>query len=176
METYRLLTRRNADLTAEQVAALWALYRAGEITEAEFIDATAATVDVGRARAVGYADVALAALLLQIRGDAVPLGLELPPAYERLTKALPTLLQRGADPTRPDPAWLLGRLARSEPLEAGQQAMSEGLRQQRVPRWRRVTGADPCPGCRRMSVDTVPASISMWTHKGCSCVQQPLDD
>lgn len=172
MQQYRLLTRRLAETTALRTAGLWLMLADGDLTDDEFVGTAALAVQTGREQAVTLADLAIAATI-----GVAPLGLTLPDQTDRLTLAMGTLLERADQPDLPDGPWLLNRLSRAEPLDAGRQGTSESLRGQGVERWRRVTGGAPCPVCADLAIaDSLPATVDMWGHTGCSCVQQPITD
>jgi hypothetical protein len=67
----------------------------------------------------------------------------------------------------------LGRLARSEPLRRGQEALQRNYAARGMG-WVRAVGPDACPLCQEWDDGEVrPSSVPMPHHTGCSCVQVP---
>ncbi len=183
---YRAATLRLAGTSESAVLSLWSRYQAGQLDEAQFRTLAAAVIAAHNARAVTLADLALAAVLaVELARLVVPLGLLATDDRPRLREALGTLLARaaalelpGADAVERSDAELamMARIARSEPLAAGQGTFQRGMQRRRVPGWTRGTGPAPCPVCAGLADGTVLApSTVMYTHRGCSCVMIPTE-
>lgn len=178
----REVLRRISAACEREVAELWSRHEADQIGQRRFVELAAAVIARHRQRAVSTADLAMAVQLSRLLGEQIP-PLTVPPRegeQSRLRKAVSTVLAERIV-TAADEADLaesqaarLSRLARSEPLEGAQETMQVALRQRDL-RWTRATGADPCPLCTSLDDGTtLPASVPMATHPGCSCVQQPV--
>lgn len=158
-----------AQSTDDQVVALHARLVAGELTEDQFVALATAVLAQQDARASSLADVALAtALTVQTGRTVLPLG---------LSKVRPTRVFAGivrdalaAD----DPATQVGVDARAATLETAQDTYQEAMVSQGVARWRRAPNTGACPLCLRFARATLPTTVPMYHHKGCSCTQTPI--
>lgn len=161
------------------VERLFDRWRGGGLSEQEFITAVAAVIARADQRATTVADRAAAlqlSKLLSRQVNAVPT--DLADQQSRLRQSLRTLLDERPD-VAPEGAALaesqrrrLGRLARAEPLQRGQEAVQGHLRREGAG-WTRALGADPCPLCEEWADGQVrPAEINMPRHPNCSCVQR----
>jgi hypothetical protein len=166
-ERYRLQTRRDADALAVNVAD------AHDELGARYAPIAAAAIAAAnlRAGAHGVRYVATAGLL--VRGAPVDLTrLDLVDDWtfdmERLARAARTASDHGR------PAVI--RLARSEPLRAGQLAVSRAMERARLG-WTRVAGAGACPICSALADGTVLAATTPMArpHPTCSCTQAPAE-
>ncbi|MFV2143213.1 hypothetical protein [Isoptericola sp. G70] len=169
--TYREALKNLSGDTEARVLAVYAALEAGDIAPEAAAAVIAALVTKGNARAVGLADVALAAnLTVALRRPVATLGLSLPIGEpKRLHKAASTLL--GIDGITPE---RVARLGRVEPLETGQRAYADGVaRSGVVTGWVRNMDGDPCQLCKWWSRDgrVWPADHPFQHHKGCSCTQ-----
>lgn len=168
--SYRDTLLALAERTEILTGALWAAYRAGEITEAEYVEATAVGVASANARATYLADLGLsAAITVDLRRPIPPLGLEPTNDVDRLRTAARTIVELGTDGRA-------ARLGRSEPLDTAARAYSEGIeRSPHVTGWTRQASGDACPMCTGWAREGVmPDTVAMRTHKGCSCTQRPI--
>lgn len=177
------LRDRLRDLSSEaqsDVFALFDRYEGGGLTREQFVAAVAAVIARADGRAVRVADRAAAIQMSRLlRAQVAPEPTELEDQRPRLRDAVTTLLDE-----RPEVATSaallavsqrkrLGRLARAEPLQRGQEAVQANLERREVG-WVRATGPDPCPLCQEWDDGEVrPASVPMPHHTGCSCVQRP---
>lgn len=175
--TYREQVRALAGRAETAVGALYDLYAADRITEAEFVSLVAAAVSRANAQAASLADLGLSAILTARTGTAVPtLGLTSPaddPA--RLAMGAKTLLEV-MDSTQ-DPRARVGRLGRSEPRTQAARSYSEGMtRSEHVEGWTRGLSGAACQLCRWWARDgrVWPKDHPLKTHKGCSCTANPV--
>lgn len=152
-------------------------YVDGALTVPETTSFIAAIIAHANSRATSLADLAVtAAVMLATRQPVPVIGLLPPPGdLERLHKAAGTVLDVADNSADPDA--IVGRLARSEPLETGNRAASEAMNKQpAVEGWVRDTGGDCCELCEWWSRDgqVWPADHEMPTHKGCTCTPDPV--
>lgn len=179
---FRDALRRIAGASQTEVLGLFDRFQEGGISEGEFTAATAAVIARADGRAVRVADRAMAIQLSRLlRRDIPPEPTVIDNPAPRLRDSVRTLL---ADhPEIATTAVLLAdsqrkrlaRLARSEPLTRGQEAIQTNLKRNRVG-WVRSTGPDPCPFCTDLDDGVVrSADVDMAAHAGCSCVQQPAE-
>lgn len=171
-----------AAVTAGQVVALHRRHEAGELAAASLAAAAAATVAAANRRAVTIADLLVASMLAKGGRQVVPLGLTVPESdRDRLVDAVRSVLAAEIESvsTREElaasRAARLGRLARAEPLAAGQDGVQRAMTGQGVRRWVRQTDPSPCELCRRWDDGVArPVTARMLTHVGCGCVQRPV--
>lgn len=165
--------------TQRQVERLFDRWQGGGLTEPEFVAAVAGVIAKSNQRAVQTADRSMAVQIARTLGrDVPPEPTDMDDPRPRLRDAVTTLLQE-----RPEIATTaallvesqrlrLGRLARSEPLQRGQEAVQGHLKAHRLG-WERATGPDPCPLCITWDDGRVrPSTVDMPTHPNCSCVQR----
>lgn len=161
-----------ADLTDRQVQALYTRFQAGEITAEQFIVLASAVVAQGESRAVSMADVALATTLSYQLGHVVaPVGLLPEVAPEQRVTGLVREALDDVDP----PAKLTVNV-RSIVLETAQRNYGTAMKRQGVKKWTRKLNAGACEVCQDLAGDELPAHADMWTHKGCSCTQNPITE
>lgn len=177
------LRERMRDLAASterEVLGLFDRWQQGEITEREFVSATAAAIARADGRAVRTADRAAAVQLSRMfRREVPPSGETIEDPRPRLRDAVTTLLSE--QPEVATTAALLaasqrrrlGRLARNEPLQRAQEKMQDMFARNEAG-WTRGTGPDACPLCDEWDDGQVrPATVDMPRHANCSCVQRP---
>lgn len=161
-----------------QVLAVYAAYAAGDISTDEAQVTIAGIIAAHNSKAVALADLSLAAtIMLSLRREEAVLGL-LPAVDDvvRLQKAAATVLTVAEDSEVPEA--IVGRLARSEPLETAARAYSEAMNKSaKVTGWvRNLSGDSSCQLCvwwwRAGKV--WDADHEMPTHKGCTCTPQPV--
>jgi hypothetical protein len=163
-ETHRAQTRAEADATAAEVVAAF------DALGARFVAIGARTIGVANARATvqGVRYVVTSAVL--VHGQVDPTTLHIGPMndLDRLARACRTAAEIGRASVE--------RLARSEPLQAGQRAVSAAMRSARMG-WTRLAGAGACPICTALADGTVlSASTPMVVpHPSCSCSQLPTE-
>lgn len=154
-----------------RIQALYARLVAGEITVEQFLTLASAIVAQDQSRAVGMADVALAATLTVSGGTArTPVGLLPEVDRELIVERLRVAL---ADP---DPVAALRVEVRDVVLETAQIAYGVAMQRQGVKRWTRALNAGACVLCRDLAGDVLPAYARMYRHKGCGCSQRPILD
>lgn len=157
-----------------RIQALYARLVAGEITVEQFLTLASAIVAQDQSRAVGMADVALAATLtvLAVSGGTTrtPVGLLPEVDRELIVERLRVAL---ADP---DPVAALRVEVRDVVLESAQVAYGVAMQRQGVKRWTRALNAGACVLCRDLAGDVLPADARMYRHKGCGCSQRPILD
>jgi hypothetical protein len=168
------------DLSREcerQVLAVYALYAEGTITAQEAETLIATIIAAHNSQASALADVSLATTIMLSLGREVPTAGILPPADDvaRLEKSASTVLTvaRGSQV----PEAIVGRLARSEPLQTASLAYAEGMKTSSyVTGWVRNLSAGACQLCRWWSRDGVvwPKDHPFQSHKGCSCTPRPV--
>jgi hypothetical protein len=157
-----------AGLTAAALLRLYEHMQTGALTADDMI-ALGATVIVGaNSQAATLADLYLAQVL-----SKPPLGLTVPAEDSRLKQAVTTAMgEQGTNPTD-----ALSRLGRSEPLGTAQTSLQTGMRERKVHGWTRKTGGSPCQMCADLANGAVlSVRTPMATHKGCSCVQEPVTE
>lgn len=184
--SYRDRALRLSGQAEDAVLSLWRRREAGQLDDEQFRALAAAVIAAHNARAVTLADLALAAVLSAELGRlVVPLGLLPTDDRPRLREALGTLLGRAGALELPGAAAaersaaataMVGRIARSEPLDAAQVTFQRGMQRRRVPGWTRGTGPKPCQLCSSLANGAVLSpSTPMARHKGCSCFQIPVE-
>ncbi|MCV7302635.1 hypothetical protein H7J93_23710 [Mycobacterium barrassiae] len=159
------------DLATWTAAAAVHVYFRSALSRAEIAAAIAAVIAAGNAAAVTLAALFVRAVLEESAGDPVS-AVGLPPVdgTERLTRAVATVLDDAA-PESSAPM-RVKRLARSEVLDAGQQAVTDIIATVPVVTgWRRVLDADPCERCQRWAEDgrVFPKGHHFKRHYGCNC-------
>lgn len=160
-----------------QVLAVYALYVEGDI-DAEDAEATiAGIIAAHNSKATALADLSIAAtIMLALGGEIATLGL-VPAAndVDRLRKAARTVFTV-ADKS-PVPEAIVGRLARSEPLETASRAYSEGMTTSpRITGWVRNVTEGSCELCEWWGRDgrVWPPDHPFARHKGCTCTPEPV--
>lgn len=158
-----------------RLVTLFERFRAGEFSAEEFEARAIALVGISRARAVGLADVGLAAAVeVEFRSPTPVLGLSLPADdAARLAKGVGTLLAADGDPEDLIPR--IARYGRSEPAEALQTAYVNGMRLRKIPGYRRGLNAGACQLCvwLRKEGHVYDADKNFHRHTGCTCYPIP---
>lgn len=181
----RDVMRSLASKTEAGVLEVFRRHQTGRLTDEQLTQLVAVLIARANSRAVGLADLAIAThLTRQLRRDVLPLGLVREgDDTGRLTVATTTVMTAQiADADTPEAliasqSKRLARLARAEPLNAGQDAVHAALqgRKDLVRGWTRSTGKAPCPLCQSLADGTVlPVDAPMARHTGCSCYQTPV--
>lgn len=177
----RDVLRRISAQAEGEILGLFDRWQGGGLSESEFVAAAAAVIARANRRAMTNADRAMAIQLSRLLGRDVP-----PTPTDSIVEQAPRLRDgiRTLLSDRPEIATTaallvesqrrrMGRMARSEPLMRGQEAVQETLKRERVG-WRRAVGGDPCPLCEELDDGEVrPADVDMARHPNCSCVQEP---
>lgn len=174
MEQTQQASNRLADRTRQQVIALWALERAGNISRAQFRTQTAALVARANTAGVSLADIGLAAEITRhMRIPTPPLGLRPNPVQvdqARMGRDIDRLIASTAEPSAS-----LGEWAASEPLLTVATAVQAGMVARGIARWTRTLSGASCPLCTRWADGIArPVSVSMARHPGCDCIQSPV--
>ena len=175
--SYREKLTALGDETERRVLAVYTAYLAGELSHDETVAYIAAVVAQANSSATALADLSLAAeLMLTLRTSVETVGVVRPVGdLARLTKAATTVLAIAQ--ASPVPESIVGRLARSEPLEAAAQAYSEAIRKSpHVKGWVRQKSPGACELCTWWwrNGRVWPAAHPMPTHKGCTCSPKPV--
>lgn len=167
--SYRSLSRHLASATAGALLALYAKLTDKQLTGSELISAGAVLIASANQRAASLADLHLAQQL-----QTAPLGLQSATADPlRLETALDTALSD----TGNAPQISLPLVGESEPLHAGQLAMTDGMQKHGVRGWTRGASATACVYCASLADGSVlPPSVQMASHAGCSCTQMVVTD
>ncbi|MBA2785699.1 hypothetical protein H1J40_19255 [Mycobacterium canettii] len=190
---YQARTGALAGRTAARVAEVYAALRAGHITTEEAEELIAVLVNAANAAAFTLADTYVA---LQIeKATTLPApstGIAPADDYDRLLRAAHTILDGLIGMLKPpaaggqprgrelapdsDPVEVAGmrleRLARSEPLETGQNAaVAAMIEQPLVEGWTRQMDDDPCQLCQWWwrNGRIWPKAHPFQHHKGCNC-------
>lgn len=160
-ERYRTRTRVHADRTAETVVAAFLA-----LGEDAYVPVAVAELVTARLRAGAYAGQYVDLLAL-IEGEVTVTELGTAIDSDRLAEATRTAGGLGVGSVE--------RLARSEPLRAGQEALSEGWKANpALDRWTRGVAGTACPACQALAGGSLPASVPLLhPHPSCSCVQLP---
>ncbi|MBX7452287.1 hypothetical protein GR927_30245 [Mycolicibacterium sp. 3033] len=172
VEDYQLQTEELAARTAVQVASINAALQAGDLTvpDAEFL--IASVVDAANNLAALLADQYVSVMVETATGTATPsTGVSPTGNEERLKKAVSTVLTED-DEAVPDVVTRLQRLARSEPLETGQRAVTAVIADYpHIEGWTRHMDGDPCQLCRWWWREgrIWPKEHPFQRHKGCNC-------
>lgn len=172
VEDYQAQTEALAARTAVQVASINAALQAGDITVPDAEQLIATVVDTANNLAALLADQYVSVAIETATGTATPVSGAAPADdMERLTKAVSTVLTDD-DEAVPDVGTRLERLARSEPLDAGQRTVTAVMADHpQVEGWTRHMDADPCQLCRYWWREgrIWPKEHPFQRHKGCAC-------
>jgi hypothetical protein len=159
-----------------QVVAALERWKAGALTEDQFVQIVAALIAISNGRAIALADLGLAAALSVSLGVAQPAtGVGLKPSAQRLEKGTRTLT--AAANAGNDITDRLTRFAHAEASNAAAEAWSDGITENKnVTGWVRQLDGDPCQLCvwwwREGQV--WPKDHRMPHHKGCKCTPKPV--
>lgn len=173
MSGYQDALTRLADDTERQALALLA----GDLDSDSLPGVLAALIARANARGHYLSETALAgylARMLDVPPSEVAAGLPVAPQatdLDRLTGAAVVALAVPASA-----AVRVARLARAEPLQTAQAAMSRAMDERdEIAGWRREVEPEACEACQHFAGDAVLAtSQPMWHHPGCVCTQQPV--
>lgn len=187
--------------TEAEVVALTTRWRAGELSDGEFVALATAALERGQAGAYATADAALAAILgvgalgiLPGRQEAAAARAVAEGIAERgvtveagMVWDVERLRREVKEPGHPR-EWYWSRNqaikfveqaatdSRAEVLRAGQEANGEVIRVRRTV-WRRRLNAGACQICRDLAAKgDAPPSVRMYQHKGCACTQAPVQE
>lgn len=167
---------RGADKVSAAVVALHKRYEEGELTLAQFKALARAELVRAQARGIALASLGVAADLTRLRKSVVPAtGLSLPESAESSASALVQSTIDG-EPYKLDPLAAIAVMGSAHYLEAVQEATGRALESHGARYWVRVLNEGACELCEILAEDTLPASATMYHHKGCGCSQQPVDE
>ena len=173
MSGYETTMRKLSESTKDGVLKLWSLVDRGLMSEAEFTMTAADLLGIANSRGAAVADSTLRAYVEAETGAPdLTRGISGSANSARLERSLTTILASDKDTIMQ-----LTRLATSEPLTAGINAFSEGIRKHpRVKGWTRGVEFRPCELCIWWARDgrVWPATHPMPTHKGCVCHPVPV--
>jgi len=183
VENYQASTEALAAAAQAQALSVYTAYQAGRIAREQAVSLITAVVNTANAAAVSLADIGLSLQIEQATGiPTPPTGITPTDATERLEKAVDTILESDENSLLPEASDTLSptsaeqmrieRLARSEPLEAAQNATIAAIQQQPlVEGWTRQMDADPCQLCRWWWREgrIWPKEHPFQSHKGCNC-------
>lgn len=169
VDGYQAQTEALAARTAVQVAAINAALRAGDIAAPDAELLIGSVVNTANQLATILADQYVSVSIETATGTATPTtGVARVDDTERITEAVRTVL----DAEEEQQPMRLERLARAEPLEAGQRAITDVMESQPgVEGWTRHMDADPCQLCRWWWREgrVWPKEHPFQSHKGCNC-------
>lgn len=172
VENYQAQTEALAARTAVQVASINAALQAGDLSVPDAELLIASVVDAANNLASLLADQYVSVTVETATGAATPVSGAAPTDdVDRLAKAVSTVLTEDGE-ADPDPGMRLERLARSEPLEAGQRVVAEVMAEHpQVEGWTRHMDGDPCQLCRWWWREgrVWPKEHPFQQHKGCNC-------
>lgn len=173
MRQIQATSRRLADSTGDRVVALWALFRAGELSREEFRRFSSAAIALANVQGVVLADLGLTAeVSRQLGRRAAPLGLR-PTAVQVDRARIRASLDRIVDEDGSDLQF--HRLGRSEPLLTVASSVQEGMKRRDVGGWTRVLTGGSCQLCEGWADGAVrPVTVHMARHVGCDCIQMPV--
>lgn len=175
--TYTDQIQRLGAASEAKVVEVYRRFVAGHLDQEETVALIAQIIAAANSRAVALADLSLASTLMLELGTPVAVVGVVRPADDpvRLRKAATTVLDVAA--TSAVPEAIVGRLARSEPLESAANAYSEAIsRSDLVQGWVRHVSAGACELCTWWSRDgrVWPKDHVMPTHKGCTCTPRAV--
>ncbi len=175
--TYRDALVSLSSACEEQVLSIYRLFRDGILNEDQTVTAIANAIAASNGTAYALADIALAAtIMVQLEQPVAAIGVAPAPAdVTRLEKAATTVLKVAEASDVPEA--IVGRLARSEPLESAAVAYSDAMKASpNVEGWVRDISGGACQLCtwwwREGRVWS--ADHPMPTHKGCTCTPKPV--
>lgn len=155
------------------VLGLWERWEEGDVTEAQFRALATATLAKYGAKGAAVADVALAASLTTLIGAVmVTTGDMVDPSEGAAMEVEDTLDSVGF---QADPANALAVMGSAYALASMQDAYSKGMQDQGVALWVRVPNPGACDMCQDLADAVMPVSVDMYHHKGCQCIQTPVE-
>lgn len=157
--------------TEQVVIAAYRSYLEGLIDRDDTVALIAQAIAEANGRARSLADMAVAAQVMIELQEPVPVsGVDYPNDVPRLQKAADTVLTVAEGSEVPEA--IIGRLARSEPLEAAASTYSDAMVRSGVTKgWVRQKSASACQLCEWWwrSGRVWPAEHPFQHHKGCTC-------
>ncbi|MBE6477840.1 MAG: hypothetical protein E7Z97_07210 [Propionibacteriaceae bacterium] len=167
------LLLRLGEQTERIIAALWAQVEAGALDEDLFAGLAATVIAAANGQGTAAGQAAFRAWQETATGTPATTSATLPADdLDRLTQAVGTILKDSTST-----GMRLARLARSEPINAAQDAFAASMAGSAVVSgWRRHLDSDPCQLCQwwwregRVWRPDHP----MPRHPGCTCTQEPV--
>lgn len=161
--------QERADLTSNQVLALYAAYRAGRTDLPDFVRTAAMAIFAGKVIASRLADIAVSVL-----ANRPPIGIAPGEQHvERLSEALSAILTPSGAEMDLDPTERLERLALAETLNSHRKTLHAAIKEQGFPEWVRVVEEDACEVCAPLAGEVQPISVGFRDHPGCRCTLEP---
>lgn len=154
------------------VLSLWERWSEGDITDDQFKALAAAALARYGAKGAAVADVALTASLTSLIGSVIVATGDLADPADGAMEAVNDTLDSEA--FKRDPSGAVAVMGSAFALAAMQEAYSRGMRDQGVELWVRVPNAGACQMCQDLADAYMPASVDMYHHKGCGCIQKPV--
>lgn len=161
------------DQAQEAVLGLWARWEEGDITEDQFRALATAALARHGAKGAALADAALAAALTMLIGSVMVATGDMEDPSEGAAAAVEETL--GSEAYRRDPSAAVAVMGSAFAAAAMQDTYSKGMRDQGVGFWVRVPNPGACEMCQDLADAVMPASVDMYHHRGCSCVQRPVE-
>lgn len=156
----------------EAVLKLFGRWSEGDITDAQFKALAAAALARYGAKGQAVADVALTASLTSLIGSVIVATGDMDDPTDGALAAVTDTLESEAFDR--DPSAAVAVMGSAFALAAMQDAYSKGMQNQGVELWVRVPNPGACEMCQDLADAYLPASVDMYHHKGCGCIQQPV--
>lgn len=173
--SYPTMLSKLADSTGEALAEWWAEVDAGRMSQADFEARAVDRLVVAGHLARNVAELMVVNMLTRLRGTPVT-TIDLEAVDEEGAARASLAATMGLDRWEDDPTGALLVLGAFHVHEYARAATAESMRAHHVGYWRRVTNPGACPVCTDMAADgALPASADMWSHRGCGCIQTPID-
>lgn len=173
---YRDTLAQLAEDSEQTVLAAYHSYLEGLLDREETVQIIAQLIAEANGRARSLADMAMATQMMIELGEPLPVsGVDFPDESPRLRKAADTTLTVAE--ASPVPDAIVGRLARSEPLEAAAEAAQDSMVRSGLTRgWIRQKSANACQLCEWWWREgrVWPAEHPFQHHKGCTCSPKPV--
>ena len=159
-----------ANAAAVRVAALLALYQAGQISGPDLSAAVAAAVFASKITASVLADVLISTLT-----NLPPVGIRPSDAHlDRLAAAVTAIVEDTKGVSDADtPAERLERLAKGETVESHRRSLQDAIARQGFTHWRRVAAPDACEDCAPLSGEVQTIETTFYDHPFCRCTLRP---
>lgn len=151
---------------------LWERWEAEEITEAEFRALAGAALAQYGAKGSALADAALAASLTVMIGSVMVTTGELQDPSEGAAAAVDETL--GSEAFQRDPANAVAVMGSAFALASMQESFGRGMKSQGVELWVREPNPGACEMCTDLADVYLPVTVEMFHHKGCVCIQKPV--
>lgn len=158
--------------TETHVGGLYARRRGGELSEEQFQERAARTVDQANRRAAAESEKAVYAEKRAQQGvPSRPAGASRPPPDRERLKGAVATTGEGDDDER---ATRLARLAKSEPYSTAQDTIHRAAKKAGARGWVRAINPGACRLCTKWADGKVRSfETKMVRHPGCTCLQKP---